>query len=211
MKKAFEERRTPDFIHGEHKYYDGRYDATVLKVLPGQYRVTNQPGEMLVTILGSCVAACVRDPKTGFGGMNHFMLPHSQDGSTWYDPEAAYRYGNYAMEVLINEVLKHGCSRRDLEIKLFGGANVSQSLTNVGAANIEFVRAYLNSERLPVVAEDLGGDKPRRIHYRPATGKVQRLFLQRIDDCPTIEKEDHKYQRTLIRQKIQEGDIELFD
>lgn len=196
---------------GRNRYFDSRYDATILKVLPGDYRLTDKPGEMLVTVLGSCVSACIRDPKSGLGGMNHFMLPAGESPNSWGGLEAAFRYGNFAMEKLINEIIKSGCAREELEIKLFGGANVSNILSDVGERNVRFVRHYLKNEGLSITAEDLGGDKPRRIHYTPETGKVQRLLLRRADDSQLVGREEQQYQKTIIKPKPTEGDIELFD
>ena len=93
--------------NGPRRYRDPDFDATVVKVLPGEHYVTDAPDEMVVTVLGSCVAACIRDPAIGFGGMNHFMLPESSDG-TWGASSSSMRYGNFAMEVLINEILEIG-------------------------------------------------------------------------------------------------------
>jgi chemotaxis protein CheD len=196
---------------GRNRYFDSRYGAYMLKVLPGHYRLAEGPEEMLVTVLGSCVSACIRDPETGFGGMNHFMLPAGDDPNSWGGLEAGFRYGNFAMEKLINEVIKSGCRREDLEIKLFGGANVTNIQSDVGERNIRFVRHYLKNEGLRSIAEDLGGDQPRRIHYMPETGKVQRLFLRRVDDGQSIGREERQYEKAIVRPKPDEGEIELFD
>ena len=115
--------------------------------------------EMVTTVLGSCVAACVRDRKTRVGGMNHFLLPADRAaGESW---SSAARYGSYAMEALINEVLKHGGARNRLEIKLFGGARMVAGLSDVGQQNIEFVQKYLRTEQLSPDVEDVGGDRAR--------------------------------------------------
>ncbi|NVJ97623.1 MAG: chemoreceptor glutamine deamidase CheD [Alphaproteobacteria bacterium] len=211
MNRTVQERRRKSKAPADKRYYDSRYGAHILKVLPGQYRMASEEDEMLVTVLGSCVAACIRDPRTGYGGMNHFMLPAGSDPSSWGGLEAAFRYGNYAMEVLINELMKAGCRKEDMEIKLFGGANVSNILSDVGERNIKFVRQYLGNEGLRPVAEDLGGDKPRRIHYCPFTGKVQRLLLRRVDDSNVIGNEESRYQKDIIQPKPSAGDVELFD
>ena len=116
-----------------------------MKVLPGEYYVTSKSDEVLVTILGSCVSACIRDRITGVGGMNHFMLAQSKSGS-WGSASQSTRFGNFAMEKLINELLKAGCSRSSLEIKLFGGGNVIDSSTAVGTDNAEFAVRYLEAE-----------------------------------------------------------------
>jgi len=198
-------------------YFDPRVDSHTVKILPGEYYVTTRTDEMLVTVLGSCVAACIRNPHNGAGGMNHFMLPvDSSEADAWNITNPTMRYGNHAMEVLINEILKTGCSRDDLEIKLFGGANVlpkgqnrSLDYTTVGDRNCEFVRRYLQNEGLKVAASDLGGDLPRRIHFYPETGKVDRLLLRGADKAKVYAEE-----RNLgIPEPAVESDddIELFD
>jgi len=187
--------------------FDEEQGLLSVRVLPGEAYVTPRADEMIVTILGSCVAACIRNPKTGFGGLNHFMLPESQSGE-WNGVGAAMRYGNHAMEVLINEVLKSGCRRRDLEIKLFGGADLTAGPSLVGSANVAFVLDYLKTEGLSVSSADLGGCHGRRIHYHPATGAVQRLRLGASVNRRFVD-EEHSYRTRLARTKV-EGDIDLF-
>lgn len=164
------ERRKPaEFSSERPKYFDPKFKTTAVRVLPGDFHVTEKD-EMLLTVLGSCVAACIRDPLTGIGGMNHFMLPSSKDGQ-WGKTAAAMRYGNHAMETLINEILKMGCPRERLEIKLFGGGNVSSAKVKIGTQNSKFVLNYLSYEGLPHAAADLGGPYARRIHFSLQPGK----------------------------------------
>jgi chemotaxis protein CheD len=176
----------------------------VVRVLPGEAYVTARSSEMIITILGSCVAACVRNPATGFGGLNHFMLPESDSGF-WNGASAALRYGNYAMEVLINEVLKSGCRRQDLEIKLFGGADLTDGPTLIGSSNVSFVLDYLRAEELAIASTDLGGSCGRRIHYHPSTGVVHRLLLGTAVH-PAFIEEEHSFKNRLARTKV-EGDL----
>lgn len=178
------------------------------RVLPGEFLLTDRPGVTLVTVLGSCVSACIRNPRTGFGGLNHFMLPESEPGEC-RDAGAACRYGNFAMEALINEVLKSGCLRHDLEVKLFGGASMRHSSSLVGQENAAFALAYLAAERIPVAAADLGGAQGRRIHYHPHDGKVRRLLLPEHDIAP-LASEEARYRRTLKATRIG-GDVDLFE
>ena len=112
-----------------------------------------------MTVLGSCVSACIRDPVIGVGGMNHFMLAKGTSGG-WGDDPKSTRFGNFAMEKLINELIKAGCSRERMEIKVFGGGNVIDASTAVGSDNSEFVLRYLEAEGLRCAAEDLGGSYP---------------------------------------------------
>lgn len=200
------ERRRP--MELKRKYFDPKFDATAVRILPGEHYVATDPKEMLVTVLGSCVAACIRDPLTGIGGMNHFMLPESATGN-WGKDSAALRYGNHAMEVLINDLLKLGANKNELEIKVFGGASVSSGTSTVGDQNCAFIRKFLIVESLACSVFDLGGVAPRRIHYFPETGKVKRLLLRRSGDW-SIEQEEKKY-RGEISAKAPQGDVELFD
>ena len=127
---------------GRRGYFDPKFDRFAIKVHPGEHYLTAQKDEMLVTVLGSCVSACIRDPGTGFGGMNHFMLPESDTGQ-WGASSAAMRYGNHAMEMLINAVISSGCPRHRLEIKLFGGSNVTGGTSGIGDQNAEFILRYM--------------------------------------------------------------------
>jgi chemotaxis protein CheD len=190
------------------RYRDPDFDATVVKVLPGEHYVTDAPDEMVVTVLGSCVAACIRDPAIRFGGMNHFMLPESSDG-TWGASSASMRYGNFAMEVLINEILSRGGRRERLEVKVFGGGNVLAGATPVGTRNAAFVESYLAAEGLSAAARHLGGSFPRRVHYFPVTGKVMMRELRRVADRRVLDSE-RTYLSTLATPS-RTGDIELFD
>ncbi len=147
----------------------------VVRVLPGSFHVTDDPDLTLVTVLGSCVAACIRNPWTGFGGLNHFMLPEGSvaDGITG---ETANRFGNFAMPALVNAVLASGCERADLEVKLFGGADMIGSTSNVGRQNSDFALRFFRDAGIPVSSVDIGGSNGRRIEYKTSNGTVNRLF-----------------------------------
>lgn len=134
----------------------------------GEHYVTSDPGVMLTTILGSCVAMCLRDRETGVGGMNHFLLPEGAGAGT----DAGRRYGAYAMELLINDVLKAGGRRERLEAKLFGGGRMFDSLKDVGLANADFAERFLRDEAIPVVGGSLRGLGGRRLHYWPVSGRA---------------------------------------
>jgi chemotaxis protein CheD len=195
---------------GRAGIYLEEFGAHAIRVLPGETYTTARKDEAIVTVLGSCVAACIRDPRTGLGGMNHFMLPESSTGRWGEELSAAMRYGNFAMEALINAVLKSGCSRSGLEIKLFGGANFSAGVTMIGQKNSDFALRYLKEEGLRVAASDLGGVLGRRIHYHPATGKVARLFL-RGSGKDQVAAEERRYGAELRRMPVDGGDVQLFD
>jgi chemotaxis protein CheD len=178
-----------------------------IKVHPGEFYVTSQH-IALVTILGSCVSACIRDPVAGIGGMNHFMLPET--GSIGPNGGSA-RYGSYAMELLVNELLKEGATRSRLEAKVFGGGNVLKSFSTnpIGTSNARFVREYLATEGIPIVAEDLLGDYARKLYFFPATGRVLVCKLGIGVAAPDLDSE-RAYGQRLKVEPVQ-GDVELFD
>jgi len=202
----------PTPIQGfEHvnRYWDRRLNVASAKILPGEFYVSTQ-GEMIATVLGSCISACIRDRVIGVGGMNHFMLPVSGDHSSWNvnDLDESTRYGNWAMEYLINAILKVGGKKKNLEVKLFGGGQVLANMTNIGERNIEFATSYLVREGLNVIAQDVGGTYPRKVLYFSDTGAVKmRKIKQRHND--TVEKREEKYRKAII-QKPSSGDVELF-
>jgi chemotaxis protein CheD len=178
-----------------------------VKIGPGEHYVTRDRNDMIVTVLGSCVSACIRDPLAGVGGMNHFMLPESSTGA-WGQTSANMRYGNFAMEQLINEILGHGGQRGRLEIKVFGGAAMIAGGAAIGHQNADFVEAYLRAESMPIAARHLRGLHARRIHYTALAGKVAMLEMRR-DDAPVADVE----RRFLgsLRAQPDSGSIELFD
>lgn len=197
-------------LYDEHlatrHYRDRSFDADATKILPGEYFVTQEEA-LLVTVLGSCVAACIRDNKLGIGGMNHFMLP-DEGGREVLSSSA--RYGTYAMEVLINHLLKLGAQRNRLEAKVFGGGAVLESLSksNVGIRNAEFVLDYLRMEKIPVLAKDLLDSYPRKVYYFPRSGRVLVKKLHRIHNDILFSRES-EYKARLTNARV-EGDIELF-
>jgi chemotaxis protein CheD len=200
----------PQFSH-VGRFWDREHQCFSAKLLPGEYYVTTV-GEQIATVLGSCVSACVRDRRTGIGGMNHFMLP--QDGSkgtsAWGTAvSAATRYGNVAMERLINDILKLGSSRDNLEVKLVGGGKVlGASAIDVGARNIDFVRKYVADEGFLVAGEDLGDIYPRKVQYSPATGKLRVKKLNAVRNNTLYERE-RTYAEVLDKEAVG-NDIELF-
>lgn len=191
------------------KFYDPKFKCYSVTVLPGDYYVTNAADEMIVTILGSCVAACVRNVKTGYGGMNHFLL--AEPGESVTSP--SNRYGSYAMEQLMNSVMCHGGARSEFEIKVFGGADLFKSNNPIGTNNINFIKTYLAKEGLKITAHDLGGHTPRKIYYWPATGQVSRMLIAPVENSILIKQED-QYKQSLQQQTIltnqNAGSVELF-
>lgn len=184
------------------RYYDTGQGCHVAKLLPGEFYVTDKP-EMITTVLGSCVSACIYDPERHWGGMNHFMLP-----GTGKDDSASARYGLYAMERLINEILKLGSRKEQLRAKLFGGGQIIAQMTDVGLKNIRFAKTFLYSEGIPLESSDLGLVYPRKVNFFPATGKVLVKRLQSLNNN-TIQEREHEYMRRLNQQPLA-GDIDLF-
>ena len=191
-----------------NRYWDNQQQMAAAKILPGEYYVT-VCDEMITTVLGSCVSACIRDRVFGIGGMNHFMLPQQGNNSTADDLfGAAARYGNYAMEHMINDLLKHGAKRENLEVKLCGGGRVISGMTNIGSRNIEFVLEYIRTEGLQLLADDLGGEQPRKVLYFPRSGKMLVKKLRNMQNDTVLIREKN-YRDSLIQQPIS-GEIDLF-
>lgn len=181
-------------------FFDREFALPAVKLLPGEYYVTARD-MMLTTVLGSCVSACVRDSTAGIGGMNHFMLPEDAD-PTSRDAIAAMRYGVYAMEMLLNELLKAGARRERLEAKVFGGGAVLANMTmlNVGDRNADFVLRYLQTEQVRIAAQDLRGSLPRRINFFPVTGRVAVRKLRRQDDAVQVQQDEQALVQALLKQ-----------
>ena len=181
------------------RYYDKQLQRDVVKVPTGEYFATAHDVAM-VTVLGSCVSACLWDAQHGIGGMNHFMLPGAGDSA---------RLGIYAMEVLINRMLKCGAERSSLVAKVFGGANVLEGMDtlNIGSRNAAFVLEFLAEERIPVVARDLEDLYPRKVAFLPRTGRVlmKRLAMLRDD---SLQRRERDYLARLERSRA--GEVEIF-
>ena len=201
----------PEFEH-INRYWDRVNQFWVAKILPGEYYISSAHDEWIATTLGSCVSACIRDRLFGIGGMNHFMLPESnrEDGEKQHWNDVATRYGSYAMEHLINDILKRGGRRENLEIKLTGGGKIIRNMSDVGIRNIEFVHRYLDLENLDVnvVVEDLGDIHARKVLYHPSTGRMRVKKLQTLHNETLVHREI-EYQQTLKAAEIS-GSVELF-
>ncbi len=204
----------PPLTGFEHfqRFWDRENGCWTVKILPGEYYVSRNE-EAISTVLGSCISACVRDPSCGLGGMNHFMLP--EDATLWpndcLEPAVglATRYGSYAMESLINDLLKLGAARERLEIKLFGGGRILAAMTDVGGRNIAFIRNYMNLEGYRIAAEDLGGTQPRKVVYFPTSGRARLRKLRPVENR-IISHHEQLYLASLGKQAAS-GDVELFE
>lgn len=200
----------PQFSHiKRYKRADVNVEA-VAKIMPGEYYVSVQ-NEMISTVLGSCISVCVYDGVAGVGGMNHFMLPADADTSTCNSTQVNQntRYGNYAMEMLVNDILLNGGRRNKLRFKVFGGGNVMSGLSNVGERNVAFIRSFIANERYIIDAEDLGDDFPREVHFFPMTGKVRVKRLPR-NACQEIVKQEIAIAKPVVEPVSDSGDLELF-
>ncbi len=169
-----------------------------VNVVQGEQFVSDDPNLVLTTLLGSCVAACIRDPVAGVGGINHFLLPGDRTPAS-----DSVRYGVHAMELLLNALLRHGARRERLEAKLFGGANLMRGLTDVGAMNAAFATDFLKREDIRHVGGSLGGEAGRRIQYWPVSGRARQVFLS-TDDRIAFEAERK------TRAPAPSGALELF-
>lgn len=189
------------------KSIDPAEGITTVKILPGEFYVT-QDNERIETVLGSCIAACIRDPIAGIGGMNHFMLPVDKNTSSMTELSEANRYGNYAMENLVNALLSKGARRERLEFKLFGGGRIMSSMTNIGWYNIGFAFDYVYTEGFKLVAQDIGDVFPRKVIYYPNSGRARVRRLNPMHN-QSLAAQENQYIHN-IEAKPVEGDVELF-
>jgi chemotaxis protein CheD len=166
-------------------YRDRHFDMDAAKIGPGEYYIT-QRDMLIVTVLGSCVSACLRDPVAKVGGMNHFMLP---DRDAEGPLSASARYGAYAMEVLINQLFALGARRERLEAKVFGAARVLPGMSDIGERNAAFAIDYLKRESIRVLAEDLGHDEPGKIYYFAQSGRVLLKRLKSLRNDTIVQRE----------------------
>jgi chemotaxis protein CheD len=195
-----------------NRYWDSQNNTYAAKIIPGEFYISLS-SEIITTVLGSCVSACIWDAEAGVGGMNHFMLPsaslHSAEAWQGTPVGAATRYGNVAMERLVNAVLVNGGKRQNLQVKVFGGAKVLDIDTDIGQGNIDFVLSYLKAEGFHLEAFNVGGSSPRKIIFYPGSGRVRLKKLYNTKN-QTLQEREKMYVRQLNGQTIQ-GDVTLFD
>ena len=189
---------------------DSRFPTEVACILPGEFFVSREP-MVVYTVLGSCISACVRDPVAGVGGMNHFMLPapkEHQSGDAWGGEST--RYGSFAMEQLINEILKRGGMKRRLEVKLFGAGRIYDGNIDVGARNTEWVLQYLKTEGYTLAKSDLGDVFPRKVYYFTDSGRVLMKKLERVKNRTIVDRETEYQHRIEVEPVAQESNVTLF-
>lgn len=188
------------------QYFDREFGVDAVKILPGQWHAAREGA--ITTVLGSCVSTCLWDPATRIGGMNHFMLPGdaASSSSPW---AASARFGVYAMEVLINDMLRLGADRRRMVAKVFGGARLLAGFDrlDVGAKNSGFVLEFLRVEGIRVAAQDLLDVCPRKVHFVVDTGKVQVKRLSLTPSDP-VQKREREYLQRLAGKGG--GEVEIF-
>jgi chemotaxis protein CheD len=192
------------------RYFDPRFDADIITVPPGGHAITAAPKEILATVLGSCVSVCMRDPQVGVGGINHFLLPLNTEATVADPLNAAERYGDTAMEILINGLFKQGARRGHLEAKVVGGGRVlpGKSALMIGSGNVSFVLGFLARENIPIVSKDVGGTKSRRLHYQPATG---RAWVRHLETASTRDNNrDELAYLDRLQTKPIAGGVEIF-
>ena len=196
-----------------NKHYDSHFQKDIVTIHPGEY-YTSKEDIYIATVLGSCISVALYDIRLGFGGMNHFMLPKSnRDAPLSSDDEG--RFGNYAMELLINDMINNGSAKKNLRAKVFGGGNVldagSSQLNMTGINNINFALNYLKAEGIPIIVNDTGGIFPRKIYFNPLTAKV---YLKRIQksrqSVEQIKQRELEYKLQLQQKEREAGDIIWF-
>jgi len=187
---------------------DSRFPHEIASILPGEFFVSHDP-MIVYTVLGSCISACIRDPFVGVGGMNHFMLPEPKEGmgDSWGE---STRYGSYAMESLINEILKRGGAKNRLEIKLFGAGKIYDGNIDVGVNNAKWVIQYLKREGLTPVKTDLGDVFPRKIYYFTESGRVLMKKIEHLKNRTIFDRESEYAAKIKTVKQQTEEDVTLF-
>ena len=191
-----------------NRYWDKANKHVTAKILPGEYYVTKLD-EMITTVLGSCIAVCAYDPIAGVGGMNHFMLPESAEDATDLLGKS-FRFGDVAMERMINDMLKNGSKVRNIVFKAFGGGKMLENMSDVGGRNIDFLHKFMQLEGLKITSSDLGGPYPRKVNFYVDTGKIMMKRLQTMHN-DTIVRRESQYKASISVEQDDTGDVELFD
>lgn len=192
------------------KRYHAQLKRPMIIIQPGEYYVTKED-EIIATVLGSCISVCLKDEKNNIAGMNHFMLPGDFRMDDVFNSQSA-RYGMYAMEMIMGDLIKLGGDRSNLSAKVFGGGHVLQSVNpganSVPSANIQFIKAFLSMEGIKVLKSDLGGSHGRKVLYLPRLGKV---FVKQLvsDDNQVLASRERQYQ-TNLRRETKDEDLTLF-
>ncbi|MFC3093400.1 chemoreceptor glutamine deamidase CheD [Alteromonas sediminis] len=183
-----------------NRYYDRYFQRQAVKILPGEFYATAEK-TLIVTVLGSCLSVCLRDPLTAICGMNHFLLPFEYSaGAT--TKKNQFQYGDVAVGKLITEMVKLGASESHIEAKVFGAANLMQGLnmSNVGQSSADFVLAYLRYKEIPLIASDLLDQFPRKVYFFPETGEVKVKKIKNLNNTTILDRESEYRMR--LRQTL---------
>jgi chemotaxis protein CheD len=202
-------RPPPCFAGFEHinRYWDNSHNTWSAKILPGQYYVTAEKNEIVATTLGSCVSACIRDKQLGIGGMNHFMLPKIFQHNSRRLVHASAHYGSFAMQHLINEILKNGGTRANLEVKITGGGKMMELTSDIGSSNIAFALEFLQTEQISIISKDVGGIYPRKVMYYPSSGRLRVKRLRSLQNDTLILREQAYMSELETQQNIADSKV----
>jgi len=192
----------------QKRFFDATRKCWHVKILPGEFYISKAPDEVISTTLGSCISVTIFDPVARIGGMNHFMLPSSTSGH-WAGISASARYGNFAMEHMINEAIKAGAVKSRFVAQVVGGGAMIGNTEDIGRSNAKFAEEYLKVEGIPVKKTDVGLKVSRRVDFVPSTGEMTVRHLAALTN-DTIKQREQAYTRTLNTQPI-ENDVELFN
>ncbi len=188
-----------------YKYYNNKFKKDIIDISAGEY-IASAEDVIISTVLGSCVSVCIYDPRRKMAGLNHFMLVESRSLDNLGEMMRSERYGSYAMESLLNEFIRTGSRKSDLQSKVFGGSRILQTAPgksmDIGHQNIIYALNFLENEDIPILAKDTGGERPRRIYLFPHSFKV---LLKREKNSSLDEKSEIR-----IPAK-KSGSIVLFD
>lgn len=193
------------------KKYSRRFNKDVLVLMPGEYFASKDP-VIICTLLGSCISACIFDIVNKIGGINHFMLPGRVDPDNFIHTKGG-RYGMYAMELLIGNLIKLGAARKNLRAKIFGGSNVlnfRKTEGDVSSSNIQFSKKFLEMEQVPLLNMDVGGSVGRKIFFFTDTGRVLSKKLI-VTSTSEVIREELRYKRNLFRKRIEDSSSTIFD
>lgn len=189
-----------------YTHFNYSFQKEIVTIHPGEYYVSSED-IYISTVLGSCISVALHDPQLKIGGLNHYMLPGTFKGFNTADKSG--RYGVYAMELLINEMLKKGARRKNLRAKVFGGGNVLNSANKVGSNNARFALQFLETEQIPIDAQDVESDIARKVLFDPITGRV---YLKKLSHTVIKKVEDIEVKHLQkISKKDVYGDFTLFE
>ena len=193
-----------------YKRFHAKLNRPMIIIQPGEYYVTKED-EIIATVLGSCISVCLKDEKNNIAGMNHFMLPGDFRMDDVFGSQSA-RYGMYAMEMVMGDLIKLGGDRSNLTAKVFGGGHVLHAINpnsdSVPSSNIQFIKAFLSMEGIPILKSDLGGRHGRKVLYLPRMGKVYVKPL--IPEADTRLAARERQYETSLRREVKDEDLTLF-